>query len=62
MAPWHMVHAWYFCDWLCAGPMGGCEGTLLIARVWHCRHNRFTWLTFSSRGLVEPWGTWQLVG
>jgi hypothetical protein len=30
---WHMVQAWYFWDWLCAGPIGGCDGTLLIAKV-----------------------------
>src|SRR5689334_3646625 len=56
MVGWHIVHAWYFCDWLCTGPIGPAAG-----KLWHCRHSRFTWLTRSSRALVDPCGVWQLL-
>ena len=32
-----------------------------VEKVWHCRQSMFTGMTLSSRGLVEPWGVWQLV-
>src|SRR5215471_18069273 len=52
-----MVQAWYFWAWLWNdGAFGAGASTV---NVWHSRQTRFTWLRFSKRGLLDPWGVWQ---
>src|SRR5277367_6741167 len=57
IAVWHIVHAWYFCDWLwnvgvAVGPPASAE------KAWHSRQSRFTCARISSRGFDEPCGEW----